>query len=145
MKKLFIAMCVVVSFAGCSKKEKTGLHDVLVDRFKDDQDLKDYNLDPQDIADCVVDEIAVSLPGFAGDPRRSQFFDAYARFLNVKSESDAEKSVREFEQLFGGAQRAREAATSITDHVMTCMGKGIENATPNGKRAPAAAVEQPAK
>ena len=145
MKKLFIAVCIVLAFTACTKKEKTGLRDVLVERFKDDQDLKDYKLDPEAVADCVVDEIAASLPGFAGDPRRAQFFDAYARFLNVKSEADAEKSVHDFEQLFGGTQKAREAATSITDHVMTCMGKAIENASTDGKRAAPSPAEQPAK
>jgi hypothetical protein len=93
-------------------------------------------LDPAEVADCVVDEIAASLPGFAGDPRRSQFFAAYARFLNVNSSADAESSIAEFEKLFGSKQRAREAATSVTDHVMTCMGKAIEGADSDGRRSP---------
>lgn len=134
MNKLLIVIFATLAVAGCAKKEKTGLRDVLIERFKDDQDLKDYKLDPAVVADCVVDEISSSLPGFAGDPRRAQFFEAYARFLNVKSSADAEKSVADFQQLFGSVQRAREAATSITDHVMTCMGKAIDGAASDGHR-----------
>ncbi|MDD1649814.1 MAG: hypothetical protein LUO80_05400 [Methylococcaceae bacterium] len=136
MKKLLILALTALALVGCAKKEKTGLREVLIERFKDDQDLKDYKLDPGVVADCVVDEIAGSLPGFAGDPRRAQFFEAYARFLNVKSSADAENSIAEFEQLFGSKQQARQAATSITDHVMTCMGKSIEGASSDGHRSP---------
>lgn len=136
MKKMLILVFTALALLGCAKKEKTGLREVLIERFKDDQDLKDYQLDPGVVADCVVDEIASSLPGFAGDPRRAQFFEAYARFLNVKSSADAEHSIAEFEQLFGSKQRARQAATSITDHVMTCMGKSIEGASSDGHRSP---------
>lgn len=134
MKKILLLALMAVALVACAKKEKTGLRDVLIERFKDDQDLKDYKLDPEGVADCVVDEIGSSLPGFAGDPRRAQYFDAYARFLNVKSSADAEKSIADFQQLFGSTQRAREAATSITDHIMTCMGKAIDNAPTDGQR-----------
>lgn len=134
MKKLLILTLAALTLTACARKEQTGLRDVLVERFKDDQDLKDYNLDPGVIADCVVDEISSSLPGFAGDPRRPQFFEAYARFLNVKSSADAERSVADFEKLFGSKQKARQAATSITDHIMTCMGKSIEGASSDGHR-----------
>jgi len=150
MNYLTIAFAAVLALGGCAKKEKTGLHDVLVERFKDDQDLKDYKLDPSWVADCVVDEISSSLPGFAGDPRRPQFFDAYARFLSVKSEAEAEKSIEEFEKLFGSHSQARVAATSMTDSIMTCMGKDIQGADTDGHRvqeapsAPPASAQQPA-
>ncbi|MFM8442969.1 MAG: hypothetical protein ACKN9W_06445 [Methylococcus sp.] len=135
MKKLILMILVALSAIGCARKEKTGLREVLIERFKDDSDLKDYNLDPANIADCVVDEISSSLPGFAGDPRRGEFFKAYERFLSVKSEADAEKSIAEFEKLFGSVQKARQAATSIPDHIMTCMGKAIEGSDTEGHRA----------
>jgi hypothetical protein len=130
MKKLAIAILALSALAGCSTKEQTGLRDVLIEKFKDDQDLKDYKLDPADVADCVVKEITDTLPGFAGDPRRDQYFQAYTRFLNVKSPADAEKAITDYQELFGSAKKAREAATSITDHIMTCMGKAIDGADP---------------
>jgi hypothetical protein len=137
MKKTIILAAALLSLVACAKQEKTGLREVLIERFKDDSDLKDYKLDPAEVADCVVDEISASLPGFSGDPRRAQFFEAYEHFLNVKSQADADRSLKEFEQLFGSAQNARVAATSITDHVMTCMGKAIEGAGTDGHRVTA--------
>jgi len=135
MKKLIVLFMAALALSACAKKEKTGLKDVLVQRFSEDQDLKDYQLDPADVADCVIDEISSSLPGFAGDPRRDEYFKAYEKFFNVKSANDAEASVNEFERLFGSRQKAREAALGITDHIMTCMGKAIENAPTDGHRA----------
>ena len=135
MKKLIVLFLAALVLSACAKKEKTGLKDVLTQRFSEDQDLKDYKLDPADVADCVIDEIASTLPGFAGDPRRDEYFKAYEKFFNVKSAADAESSVNEFERLFGTRQKAREAALGITDHIMTCMGKAIENAPTDGHRA----------
>ncbi len=129
-----IMMLASLAVVGCAKKEKMGLREVLIERFKDDQDLKDYKLDPAEVADCMVDEISSSLPGFAGDPRRAQFFEAYAHFLNVKSMADGEKAIAEFEKLFGSKQKAREAAASLPDHEMTCMGKAIDNGETDGHR-----------
>jgi hypothetical protein len=48
--------------------------------------------------------------------------------------ADGEKAIAEFEQLFGSKQKAREAAASLPDHEMTCMGKAIENAESDGHR-----------
>ena len=132
---VLLACCTALSLSACAKKEQSGLRDVLIERFKDEQDLKDYKLDPVAVADCMVDEISSSLPGFAGDPRRAQFFEAYARFLSVKSQADAEKSIADFEQLFGSKQKARQAAASLPDHEMTCMGKAIEGADSDGHRS----------
>ncbi|CAL1239543.1 hypothetical protein [Candidatus Methylocalor cossyra] len=128
MKKTALALFAIALVAGCSNKEQLGLKDALVAKFKDDQDLKDYKLDPGKVADCVVEEITGTLPGFPGDPRRERYFEAYARFVAVKTPGEAEQAIRDYAQLFGSAKEARAAATSITDHVMTCMGKAIEEA-----------------
>lgn len=126
MRKILIAVCAVFVLAGCSSKEQTGLKESLIAKFKDDQDLKDYKLDPDPIADCVVREITDSLPGFAGDPRRDHYFEAYVRFVNVNSPNDAEKAITDYTELFGSAKKAREAANGVTEFVMNCMGKAIE-------------------
>ena len=57
-------------------------------------------------------------------------------------QADAEKSLQEFKDLFGSEENARTAATSITDHVMTCMGKSIEKATPNAPKKQDAPKEE---
>jgi len=126
MKKLFSAFCVALLLFGCSSKEKNELEEALVSKFKDDQDLKDYHLDPKDIADCVIEQIADALPGFTGDPRRNRFFEAHAHFINASNPADAEKAVTDYQELFGSANKARAAAMNVTTHIMTCMGKAMD-------------------
>jgi hypothetical protein len=111
---------------GCAGKEQTDLKEALTAKLKDDSDLQDYKIDAADVAQCVVGEITTDLPGFPGDPRRERFYQAYVRFVNVKSPDDADKSIAEYQELFGSVKKAREAATNITNYVMTCMGQAIE-------------------
>lgn len=127
MKKLFLAILLVSLLPACSTPEQNDLKSALLEKLKDDSDLKDYKIDPAEIADCVVGEISSDIPAFAGDPRRERFFQAYIRFVNVHSPDEAEKALAEFEELFGSRQAAREAAGNIINHNMTCMGKAIDH------------------
>lgn len=127
MKKIMILMMATVLLSACAdSKEKVGLKEALVAKLKEDSDLKDYKLNPADVADCVVKSISEGLPGFPGDPKRNTYFEAYAKFVAVNSPGDAEKAVEEYKDLFGSVRQAREAAVSVTDHIMGCMGMGIE-------------------
>ena len=128
MKMLLIVLCAFWGLTGCSTKEQTGLREALIEKFKDDQDLKDYSLDPASVADCIVKEITATVPGFPGDPRRDRYFEAYTHFIGARSPGDAERAITDYQELFGSAKKAREAATSVTNHVLTCMGKAIESA-----------------
>lgn len=132
MKKLFLIIATAFLIQACSTPEQTDLKTALTEKLKDDSDLKDYKIDPAEIAECVVGEITSDIPAYPGDPRRQQFFQAYSRFITVNSPTEAEKSLAEFEQLFGSKQAAREAATNITSHTMTCMGKAIDHS--DGKK-----------
>ncbi len=127
MKKLFLATLLVSLLPACTSPQQTDLKSALLTKLKDDPDLKDYKIDPAEIADCVVGEITSDIPAYPGDPRRERFFQAYIRFVNINSPDEAEKSLAEFEDLFGSKQAAREAATNITNHNMTCMGKAIDH------------------
>ncbi|WP_051331604.1 hypothetical protein [Methylocaldum szegediense] len=125
MRNLLIAFLAVFLLVGCTSKEKTSLKEALVAKFKDDADLKDYKLDPATMADCVVGEISDNLPGFGVDPRREQYFEAFTHFASAASPADAEKAITDYQELFGSVKEARHAAMSITDYVITCMGKVI--------------------
>jgi len=129
MKKSLIVFCALALLSGCAGKEQTDLKSVLTAKLKEDSDLKDYKIEAEDVAECVVGEISTDLPGFPGDPRREQFYQAYARFASVRSPDDAEKSINEYKDLFGSVKQAREAALNITNHIMTCMGKAIERSS----------------
>jgi hypothetical protein len=130
MTKIMTVIFAALLLSACgSSKEQMSLKEALTAKLEGDSDLKDYKLNPADVADCVVKGISESLPGFPGDPRRNAYFDAYAKFVAVKSPGDAEKAIEEYTNLFGSAQQARTAAVSVTDYIMGCMGAGLEQGT----------------
>ncbi len=127
MKKVISVLLVAALCSACDSKEKLGFKEALVEKLKDDSDLKDYKLDPSEIADCVVGEVSQGLPGFPGDPRRDAYFDAYASFVMVRSPAEADAATNKYQDTFGSAKAARQAALSITEYIMNCMGQFFEN------------------
>ena len=126
MKKTIVLLLAAFCLTACpGRQEQTNLKDALNAKLQDDSDLKDYKINPAEITDCVVDAIGDSLPGLPGDPRHARYFQAYAKFLSVKSETDIDNAMKEFKDLFGSEKEARTAAVGITDHIMTCMGMAI--------------------
>ena len=131
MKKIMTAFIAALLLTACGQsKEQQDLKQILTEKFKDDSDLKDYKLKPEDIAECVVSNIAQDAPPIPGDPKRDRYFAAFTKFAAAKSPTDAEQAVKDYQDLFGGVKEARAAANSVTDHIMSCMGKAIEKATP---------------
>jgi len=131
MKKIMTALVVAALLTACGQsKEQQDLKQVLTEKFKDDSDLKDYKLKPEDIADCVVGNISQDAPPIPGDPKRERYFAAFTKFAAAKSASEAEQAVKEYQDLFGGIKEAHAAANTVTDHIMSCMGLAIEKATP---------------
>lgn len=127
MKKILILTLALFALTACGREEKLSLEEALVNNFEGDSDLNDYNLDPKEMAACVLEAISDSLPVMPTDPKRAQFFEAYAIFLSQpQSPEAANKMIEGQKDLFGSIRAAREAALSITDHIMTCEGTLIQ-------------------
>ena len=146
MKKMMIVIVAALSLTACgSSKEQQDLKQILTDKFKDDSDLKDYKLKPEDVADCVVANISEQAPSVPGDPKRERYFNAYIKFASSKSPTEAEQAIKDFQDVFGGLKEARAAANTVTDYVMSCMGLAIEKATPIEEEEEKEPKDEPAK
>jgi len=131
MKKILVSLLVAMVLTACQQtQEQLDLKAALVNKLKDDSDLKDYKIDPKDLAECVFNEIAENAPGIPGDVKRNRYFEAFTKFITVSSPSDAEKAVKDYQDLFGGVHETHQAATSVTDHIMSCMGGAVDAAKP---------------
>lgn len=127
MKNMLLALLAAVFLSACgTSKEQTDLKSVLTAKFAEDPDLKDYKIDPADMAGCVLEAIAGDAPPVPGDPKRARYFEAFAKFVGAKSPSDLENAAKEYQDLFGGVKQAHNAANSVVDHTMTCMGGAID-------------------
>ena len=134
MKKITALFFVALLLSACGdSKEQKDLKQVLTEKFKDDSDLKDYKLKPEDIAECVVANISQDAPAIPGDMKRDRYFAAFAKFAAVKSPAELEQAVKEYQDVFGGTKESFAAANSVTDHIMSCMGLAIEKAAPAGE------------
>ncbi len=127
MSRVAFLVLLVLLLGACDTKQQTlGLREAVLQKLRDDPDLKDYKLDPAAVADCVVKTIADDAPGLPGDPRRETYFKAYSQIMSVKTPTEAEQIVEQYKEFFGSQQSVREAALKVTDHIMTCMGEAIE-------------------
>ncbi len=130
MKQLLILMMTAILLAGCASKERNEFEEKLAARLALDPDLKDYNLDPNEVASCVVSEIAKTLPGFRGTPARKPYWEAYAAFESARNTDEALSTVKQYKDVFGSEQKASAAAMEVTQYIMHCMGRMIETAHP---------------
>jgi hypothetical protein len=135
MNKLYIAVLLALPLFSCSdSKEVLDLRQALTAKLADDSDLTDYKLNPADVADCIVSQIADNAVDIPGHPPRQQVFEAYAKFVSVKSPGDAQKAVDQYKDLFGGVKESQAAAMGVTEYIMDCMGQAIEKLAPEGQK-----------
>lgn len=130
MKNLLILTLTAVLLGGCASKERNEFQEKLAARLATDPDLKDYNLDPNEVAECVTSEIAQTLPGFRGTPARKPYWEAYAAFESTRTTEEGLNTIKKYKDVFGSEQKASAAALGVTQYIMQCMGKLIESAHP---------------
>lgn len=121
MKKLMVLLFAAFIAMGCSK-EKDELQARLTAKFEKDPDIADYKIDPSIMAECVSDKIAQKAPGFPGSPSHSKVIAAYTKLVRVDPLEDFRPALEQTKEVFGSTKEAYQAATSITNYVMSCMG-----------------------
>ena len=126
MKKLPLLLIAVLLLVGCDRG-RSDLEAALVKSYSEDQDIKDYNIDPNEMAGCVSKGIASTIPGFPGSPDRLAYFEVYTKLVQVKADQkDPEAVLEEAAKVFGSRDAAFKAALRVTDFVLQCMGDLVE-------------------
>lgn len=125
MKKLIFMVFALLILGACSQ-EKANFEAALTAQLKDDKDLADYDLDAENIAECVVEQVASRLPGFSWSPKNDVYYHAYTRFVSSKDDvNEVQSALAEGKEVFGSKKKARVAAGDVSNHVMHCMGIAI--------------------
>ena len=120
MKKLLIVMSCLLLIA-CTEDQDKFEATVLVNAQKD-QDLKDYNIDPERMTECIMDKTGKTAPGlFPFSPKRMTYYKAMSQLLSIKDSKDPAKTLAEAQAAFGTKKEAMQAFIKHSSNVMDCV------------------------
>lgn len=122
MKKLLLLSIAILTLSGCSDKnnyEAAVLTDLKREATKDP---KDYNVDPEKMATCIVKISSENMRGlFEFDPERLMAYRNYAKMLSVPQAADPKKTMEELRNDFGSAQELSAARSNYIESQMECL------------------------
>ncbi len=119
MKKLLLIILSALLLPACADKEQ--YEQAVLAEMQKEQDVKDYKIDPEYMAKCVVDTSSSKMPGiFALDTKRMTAYRNYAKMLTLSSATDPKKTLEELRTDFGSAKELSDAHNNYTESLMEC-------------------------
>lgn len=135
MKKvrLILAIMPIAILAGCS--EKAEYEQAVLQQMQKEKDIKDYNIEPEKMVECVVVTSSKDMPGMVPiDPQRKQAYKNYTKMLRLNEAEDPKKMLEELRNDFGSPKALAEAHANYAESVVECMSglvTGTEEAIKN--------------
>ncbi len=119
MKKLLPICLAALLLPACADKNE--YHQAVLEQVEKEQDVKDYKIAPEKMADCVVALTSQKMPGiFALDPARMTAYRNYAKMLNMSKAQDLKKSMEALRTAFGSGQALADAHANYTENMLEC-------------------------
>ena len=120
MKKILLICISALLLPACADKQQ--YEQAVLANMESDQDMKDYKIDPEDMAGCVVEISSKEMPGiFNYDPERMTSYQNYAKMLSMNIVADKKKMLNELRSLFGSPKALSEAHRNYAESVMECL------------------------
>ena len=120
MKKLILICASTLFLTACADKQQ--YKEAVLAEMQTEQDLKDYNIDPEHMTECVVDLSSKDMPGaFAYDPDRLTAYQNYTKMLSMSTAKDKQGKLEELRSLFGSPRDLANAHANYTESVMNCL------------------------
>ncbi len=122
----------VFLLSACAEKEQ--YEQAVFARMQNEQDLKDYKIDPEKITKCIVDTSSKNMPGsFPLATERLAAYLNYAKMLNLNSAEDKQKTLEELGVLFGSPKELANAHSNYTESVMNCIATVTSQSNDDGR------------
>lgn len=119
MKKILVIMATVL-LAGCA--EKAEYEQAVLEQMQKEKDIKDYNIEPMKMVECVVATSSKDMPGMIPiDPDRRQAYINYTKMLKLSGSEDPKKTLDMLRQDFGSPKELAEAHANYAESVVECM------------------------
>ncbi len=114
-------LCTSILFLnGCADKQQ--YEQAVLEQMQAEKDIKDYNIDPQHMADCVVELSSKKMSGlFPFDPARLTAYRNYAQMLNLTQSENPKKTLDQLRVNFGSPKALAEAHANYTESTLNCM------------------------
>lgn len=132
MKKLLPVIFLILVTACSEKKE---YEQAVLEQMKVEKDIKDYNIEPEKMVECVVVTTSENMPGvFPVDPDRLQAYKNYTKMLKMNSSDDPKKVLEELRKEFGSPKNLADAHSNYTESVVNCMSGLVTSAEEGMKK-----------
>ena len=119
MKKILLISISALLITACA--EKSEYEAAVLEEMKKEQDVKDYHIDPETMAQCVIDTTTEKMPGFYDlDPYRRAAYKNYTKMLTMSKSTDPKKTLDELRKDFGSPKALAEAHSNFTESMMNC-------------------------
>lgn len=119
MKKILLISISALLATGCA--EKSEYEAAVLEDMKKEQDVKDYKIDPEKMAKCVVDTTTQNMPGAVEfDPERRTAYKNYTKMLTMMKSPDPKKTLDELRKDFGSPKALADAHNNYTESLMNC-------------------------
>lgn len=120
MKKILLICASTLLLTACTDKQE--YTDAVLAEMKTEKDLKDYNIDPEQMTECVVKLSSEGMPGaFPLDPIRLTSYQNYAKMLSMSTVEDKQSMLEELRSVFGSPAELASAHSNYTESVMNCI------------------------
>lgn len=120
MKKILIFSLSALALTACTEQQK--YEETVYEQIKNDIDVKSYHLDPETVADCIVDLSSKGMPGIIPfEPRRSAAYKGYTKMIAIKSSEKPEQVLAELRESFGSAQGLADAHRNYSKSYLECI------------------------
>jgi hypothetical protein len=119
MKKLLLIPLSALLLTACADKNQ--YEQAVLAQMQKEQDVKDYKIDPSDMAKCIVEQSSEKMPGvFALDPARLTAYRNYARMISTDVPKDPKHEMEELRAAFGSPQALAQAHTNYMESIVEC-------------------------
>lgn len=135
MKKLLLIVMSALLLPACADKNQ--YEQAVLEQMLKEQDIKDYKIDPERMAKCVVDTSSGKMPGlFAFDPARMTAYRNYSKMLTLSKAEDPKKTLEALRTDFGSAKDLSDAHNNYTESLVECYTALISSSDADAKKAP---------
>jgi len=120
MKKILLICISTLFLTACADKQQ--YEQAVLTNMEEDQDIKDYKIDPNEMMECVVEFTSKEMPGsFSFDPDRLTSYQNYSKMLSMTNVPDKKAMLEELRSLFGTPRALADAHRNYAESVMNCI------------------------